>query len=90
MTVLTLDAEVYGLARPTVEDARDAVLRVHRWDGPVIWEQLVRAAGSGSSLDRLLPVMAAADPITRLCALAVQIRLTAYTELAAAQTTVRS
>ncbi|WP_229072938.1 hypothetical protein [Actinoplanes sp. DH11] len=78
----------YGLNRPTADDARAAVLRVHGDNGPQIWEQLVRAAGSDTSLDRLLPAMAAADPTTRLCALALRIRVTTHTELAAAQLTI--
>ncbi|MEU4557913.1 hypothetical protein AB0F72_05970 [Actinoplanes sp. NPDC023936] len=80
----------YGLSRPTVEDARAAVLRVHGGDGPRVWDELVRTAGSDLTLDRLLPVMTVADPTTRLCALALQIRLTSHTHLAAAHTTVRS
>ncbi|MEU8239949.1 hypothetical protein AB0C07_17020 [Actinoplanes missouriensis] len=80
----------YGLSRPTVEDARAAVLRVHGGDGPRVWDQLVRTAGSDLTLERLLPVMAGADPITRLCGLALQIRVTSHTQLAAAHTTVRS
>ncbi|BBH68152.1 hypothetical protein ACTI_48370 [Actinoplanes sp. OR16] len=80
----------YGLARPTVDDIRAAVHRVHAGDGPRVWDQLVRTAGPDVTVERLLPAMQAADPTTRLCALALQIRVTAHTQLAAAFSTVRS
>ncbi|MEU4690243.1 hypothetical protein [Actinoplanes sp. NPDC023714] len=83
------DEASYGLPRPTVEDAREAVYRVHGGDGPRVWDQLVRTAGD-STLERLLPAMQSADPTTRLCALALQIRVTAHSQLTAAYTTVRS
>lgn len=84
------DSAPYGLACPTADDARTSVLRVHGASGPRVWDQLVQQAGSSTALEKLLPVMAAADPTTRLCALALQIRMTSYTHLAAAHTTVRS
>jgi hypothetical protein len=85
-----IDDVPYGLVRPTIEDAREAVHRVHAGDGPQVWDHLVRAAGPGASLERLLPAMEAADPVTRLCALALRIRMTAHSELGAAFTLVRS
>ncbi|GGN81707.1 hypothetical protein GCM10010112_58420 [Actinoplanes lobatus] len=78
----------YGLSRPTLDDARAAVLRVHAGDGARIWNDLLRTAGltgnEPAGLDRMLAVMHDADPSTRLCAVAVKIRVTAYTQLAAA------
>ncbi|MEV0901173.1 hypothetical protein [Actinoplanes sp. NPDC049802] len=78
----------YGLTLPTMADARAAVHRVHADDGPRIWNDLLRAAGIGENepggLSRLLPVMHNADPTTRLCALALKIRITSHTHLAAA------
>ncbi|WP_045747004.1 hypothetical protein [Actinoplanes rectilineatus] len=89
----------YGLTHPTVEDARDAVFRVHGADAASIWDTLLRTAGVSSAaaakgsgagpgsvdtFSRLLTVMEAADPVTGLCALALRIRLTSYTHLSAA------
>jgi hypothetical protein len=77
----------YGLTRPTMDDARVAVHRVHAADGPRIWTQLLRTAGldgaatSADGLDRLLAVMHDADPVSRLCALALSIRVTSHTQL---------
>ncbi|HWS33064.1 MAG TPA: hypothetical protein VN408_10010 [Actinoplanes sp.] len=78
----------YGLTRPTVDDARDTVHRVHGADGAQIWQQLAKSAGG--SLDDLLTVMEAADPTTRLCAVALRIRMTSYDCLAAAHLELRS
>lgn len=84
----------YGLTLPTMDDARDAVHRVHGPDGPRIWSQLLQAAGltgrEPDALDRMLRLMAAADPTTRLCATALQIRISSYGHLAAAHSTLRS
>ncbi|MFC7528181.1 hypothetical protein [Actinoplanes sp. GCM10030250] len=79
------DAALYGLSRPTVDDARTAIHRIHGEAGPQVWEQLEQSAGpaQGYALERLLTVMATADPTTRLCALALQIRLSAHTYLCA-------
>ncbi|MBG0562885.1 hypothetical protein [Actinoplanes aureus] len=80
----------YGLSRPTMDDARAAVLRVHAGDGRRIWDQLLHAAGltgretDDSALDRLLTQMSTSDATTRLCALALRIRVTSHTHLAAA------
>ncbi|WP_307798324.1 hypothetical protein [Actinoplanes flavus] len=77
----------YGLSRPDLDDARAAVLRVHAGDGPRVWNDLLHTAGltgkEPGGLDRMLVVMHGADPSTRLCALALKIRITAHTELTA-------
>jgi hypothetical protein len=84
------DLQPYGLNRPTLVDAHDAVRRVHGDDGPRVWQQLIDAAGlSGQETDepsftRLTATMAAADPTTRLCGLALNIRAASYLHLAAA------
>ncbi|WP_430790131.1 hypothetical protein [Actinoplanes sp. G11-F43] len=84
----------YGLTRPTFDDAREAVHRVHGDDGPRIWQHLVKAAGlSGhepDAVDRLLSLMETADPTTRLCATALRIRVTSYDCLAVAHHDLRS
>jgi hypothetical protein len=86
----------YGLHRPTMHDAYEAIHRVHSDDGPAIWARLLSAAGlnggdSGEpALLRLLKAMEALDPVSRLCAHAMRIRLTSHTHLAAAHTLMRS
>ena len=78
----------YGLRLPTVDDARAAVLRVHGGDGPRIWDGLAAAGAVG--LDRLLAAMEAADPTTRLCALALRIRVGTHAHLSVAHGLTRS
>jgi hypothetical protein len=86
----------YGLTRPTMTDARDAMHRVHGHTGRSAWARLLTAAGlSGNETDepallRLLDEMTRLDPISRLCAHALRIRLTSYTHLAAAHLATRS
>ncbi|GIE36023.1 hypothetical protein Ait01nite_090680 [Actinoplanes italicus] len=78
----------YGLARPTMDDARAAIHRVHAGDGPQVWSRLLKATGltgdEGDGLERMLAAMHDADPTSRLCALALRIRITSHTQLAAA------
>src|SRR3712207_3548250 len=89
-------AAPYGLHRPTMDDAHDAVPRVHGAPGPHIWTQLLRTAGlSGREADphaieRLLEAMRTADPVSRLCAHALRIRLASHTHLTAAHAMTRS
>lgn len=84
----------YGLVRPTLDDARDAVHRVHGPDGPQIWQHLTRAAGvtgrESDAFERVLALMTTADPTTRLCATALQIRISSHDLLAAAHSNLRS
>ncbi|AEV85115.1 hypothetical protein ACWT_4091 [Actinoplanes sp. SE50] len=86
----------YGLQRPTMADAREAMLRVHGHTGRSTWERLLQAAGmsgeeSGDdALHRLLTAMAGLDPVSRLCAQALNIRLSSHTHLSAAHTMTRS
>ncbi|WP_433794814.1 hypothetical protein [Actinoplanes sp. CA-252034] len=80
----------YGLHRPTMSDAREAMHRVHGYSGRSTWERLLQAAGvsgtdtSDEALQRLLTAMAGLDPVSRLCAQALRIRLTSHTHLSAA------
>ncbi|GAA4967040.1 hypothetical protein GCM10025331_69690 [Actinoplanes utahensis] len=84
----------YGLTSPTMDDARDAVHRVHGPDGPRVWSHLLQAAGltgqEPDAFERMLRLMASADPTTRLCATALQIRASSYGHLAAAHSSLRS
>ena len=96
MSELASAATPYGLRRPTVDDARQAVYRVHRDAGPAVWSGLLaagRTAGGeddADALTRLIQAMAEADPITRLCGEALRIRLAAHTHLSAAHAITRS
>jgi hypothetical protein len=86
----------YGLRRPTMTDAREAMHRVHGDTGHTAWAQLLSAAGlagtepDDASLQRLLKAMAELDSVSRLCAHALRIRLSSHTHLTAAHTMTRS
>ncbi|MEU4245648.1 hypothetical protein [Actinoplanes sp. NPDC026619] len=89
-------ARPYGLSRPTMSDAREAVHRVHGDSGPRAWAEALQAAGlSGEetapeALDRLLAVLAAGDEVSQLCGHALQIRAAMHTHLSAAHALTRS
>jgi hypothetical protein len=86
----------YGLRRPTMSDAREAMYRVHGHTGRSAWERLLQAAGltgnetGDDALQRLVTAMAGLDPVSRLCAQALRIRLSSHTNLSAAHTMTRS
>jgi hypothetical protein len=86
----------YGLHRPTMADAREAMHRVHGHTGRSSWTQLLTAAGltgtetGEAALEQLLTAMAGLDPVSRLCAHALRIRLSSHTHLSAAHTITRS
>ncbi|MFI1996956.1 hypothetical protein [Actinoplanes sp. NPDC020271] len=90
------DSRPYGLQRPTVQDARDALHRVHGPGGPAVWAGLLTAAGikagdtSDSAVLHIVEAMAQLDPVSRLCAQALRIRLSSHTHLGAAHTLTRS
>lgn len=80
----------YGLSRPTMHDAREAMYRVHGPAGPTAWSRLLTSAGlpatgqDDADLPRLLEAMTRLDPVSKLCAQALSIRLTTHTHLSAA------
>src|SRR5688500_14364019 len=86
----------YGLRRPTMADAREAMHRVHRHTARSAWERLLQSAGlsgdetSDEALHQLLTAMDGLDPVSRLCAQALRIRLSSHTHLSAAHTITRS
>jgi hypothetical protein len=88
--------DAYGLSRPTMTDARDAMHRVHGHTGRSAWIRLLAAAKlTGAETDepavlRLSEAMTHLDPVSRLCAQALRIRLTSHTHLAAAHLVTRS
>lgn len=93
---MTQEDGPYGLRRPTLGDARESVLRVHDSDGPAVWAALLQSAGISERQDgehdlaRLLDAMEAADPVTRLCAQALRIRVVSFDRLSAAHDLTRS
>jgi hypothetical protein len=86
----------YGLHRPSMHDAREAVHRVHGANGPAVWDRLLTKSGLGThdtddaDLLQLLDTMADLDPVSGLCAQALRIRLASHTHLSAAHTLTRS
>lgn len=86
----------YGLHRPTMTDAREAMHRVHGHAGRSHWARLLAAAGvtgeetGEPDLLRLIDAMAELDPVSRMCAHALRIRLATHTHLTAAHTMTRS
>jgi hypothetical protein len=86
----------YGLRRPTLNDLRNAVHRVHGAMGPAVWADLLiacRLTGDetdAGALPRVLAATVSADPITQLCAHALRIRLAAHMHLSAAHAITRS
>ena len=86
----------YGLHRPTMSDAREAMHRVHGHTGRSAWERLLQVAGvsdtdtSAEALQRLQTAMAGLHPVSRLCAQALSSRLSSHTHLSAAHTLTRS
>lgn len=90
MTPATSDTEptgAYRLAQPTLDDARAAVHSLYGPHTDDIWQTLLFRAGltgtetSPAALERLLGVMHTAEPIIRLCARGLDIRLSAYRSL---------
>jgi hypothetical protein len=78
----------YGLARPTVADARAAVERVLRSEAAPAWARIVQAAGGTDErtleLARVIEAMARdTDDVVRLCARALSIRTASFDRLAA-------
>ena len=88
-------AASYGLRRPTMTDAREAMHRVHGHTGRSHWARLIQKAQlTGNETDepallRLIEAMSALDPVSRMCAQALKIRLSAHTHLTAAHTMTR-
>jgi hypothetical protein len=80
----------YGLRRPTMGDARESVHRAHGSDGPRVWSRALTASGLGGheddddSLERLLDALDGDDAVSRMCAVALRIRLRSHTFLAVA------
>jgi hypothetical protein len=96
MTPSEPDTSAYGLHRPTMSDAREAMHRVHGHTGRSHWAGLLKATGlTGNETDepallRLIEAMASLDQVSRMCAHALRIRLATHTHLTAAHTMTRS
>lgn len=96
MTTPEPAGDAYGLLPPTMNDAREAMHRVHGHTGRSAWARLLAAANltgdetDEAALTRLLDAMHRLDPVSRLCAQALRIRLISYTHLSAAHSVTRS
>ncbi|MFG1607626.1 hypothetical protein [Actinoplanes sp. NPDC049265] len=83
--------EPYGVRRPDLAEAREALRRLYGADTATVWADLMRRSGlSGTesdpaSLAKLIDAMAASDPILALCARSLRIRQAAHTHLSAAR-----
>ncbi|GIH99866.1 hypothetical protein [Planobispora takensis] len=84
-------ADIYGLAAPTLADARTALVAVYgEPDARRIWIELLdRAQMTGAetgeaALERFIQVMRDHHPVTALCGRSLNIRLHSYRRLAAA------
>ena len=80
----------YGLAEPTVADARASIVQVHGAAAAAAWADLLTAAGlTGTeegrpAVERLVAAMPASpDAVTGLCARALRLRLTTFDRLSA-------
>ncbi|GAA3293337.1 hypothetical protein Dvina_20210 [Dactylosporangium vinaceum] len=87
----------YGLAEPTLADARAALAAVFgSEDGNAKWQHLLHGAGltgaetDSAALSRLIAAMRGADPVTALCGQSLAIRLDSYTRLSATHDLLRS
>ena len=84
------DALVAGIPRPDLPGARRALERVFGERTAVLWADLTSAAGlrgdeeGAEAVRALVGVLAEDDPVARLCALSLQIRLDAFEALTAA------
>lgn len=83
----------YGLARPDLTTAYDALARIFGVDVTPIWQELLVAAevanpkaADDASFERVLTAIeGSARPVVRLCGRALRIRSQSYVHLAAAQ-----
>ena len=79
----------FGLTRPTVADVLVAIGRTHRSDAAIVWAQLLTTAGlaghetDDTALNRLLDAMIERDPLSRVAARGLRIRMSSYNSLAA-------
>jgi hypothetical protein len=86
----------YNLRQPDLEEARAAIHQLYGADGPRMWNTLTTGAGlTGdetdlASLDRLLTAMFAHDPVTALCARAIQIRVDTHRRLTTVHALIRA
>jgi hypothetical protein len=82
--------EPYGVRRPDLAEAREALRRLYGADAGTIWADLMSRTGltgnetDPAALTRLIEAMTAADPILSLCARSLHIRQATHTHLSAA------
>jgi hypothetical protein len=79
----------YGLTRPTVADVLVAVHRAHGPGATTVWTTMLARAGlaghetDDDALRRLLDALAGLDPVSRISARSLRIRLNTYDNLTA-------
>jgi hypothetical protein len=84
------DTGPYKLERPTLDEAHTALQRLYGPHTADVWHTLLHKASLTGretetwAFDRLVSTMAAADPVTQICAQALAIRSRTYARLRAA------
>ena len=87
---MTAISTSYALIRPTVGDVLVAVHRAHGPNAATVWAKMLKLSGlaghetDDNALHRLLEAMAGLDPVSRICARSMRVRLSTYERLAAA------
>ena len=82
---------LYGMIRPAMGDALVAVHRAHGANAAKVWGELLTAAGlaghetSDDALDRMLKAMAGHDPVSRVMARGLRVRIDTFIHLTAAR-----
>jgi hypothetical protein len=91
MTLAQRGSGPYGLDRPTLNDVRAAIERVHLTETELVWDGLLAGAGltgeetGPAAVDMLVAAMLASDPVTSLIGRALQIRASSFDHLSAAR-----
>ena len=86
----------YELRRPDLNETREAICQLYGPNGTQMWRTLIaRARLTGTetdpaSLDRLLAAMREHDPVTALCAHAIQLRIETHTRLSTVHALIRA
>ncbi|WP_433219370.1 hypothetical protein ACQP00_15035 [Dactylosporangium sp. CS-047395] len=81
----------YGLSAPSLADARTALDTVFGERADAIWSRVTGRAGGEPTLPAVIAAMREEpDPVVGLCAQSLDIRLSTYEYLSAADHTIRS
>ncbi|WP_433060650.1 hypothetical protein [Dactylosporangium sp. CS-033363] len=81
----------YGLRAPSLADARTALDNVFGERSEAIWRRVTDRAGGEPTLPAVIAAMREeSDPVVGLCAQSLDIRLSTFEYLSAADHTIRS